>query len=322
MKPRTCLLLILPLAVQSPALGAEAKTVPAGPVSYYKQVRPILQANCQGCHQPAKDRGSYVMTAFDRLLAGGESGDPAIVAKKPDQSHLIEQITPHNGKAKMPEGRPALDSGDIDLIRRWIVEGAADDTPANAKERFDAEHPPIYTRPPVIAAIDYSPDCKLMAVAGFHEVLLCDGQTGKLDARLIGLSERIQSLRFSPDGSHLAVAGGLPCRMGELQIWDVPKRKLVLSKVIGFDTLDGASWSPDGTKVAFGCPDNNVLRDRSQDGRTGFATGFAQRLAARHRLHSRWVAPDFCRPRPDGEVDRSGDAALRGQHHFDHARRS
>ena len=22
-------------------------------VSYYRQVRPILQANCQGCHQPA-----------------------------------------------------------------------------------------------------------------------------------------------------------------------------------------------------------------------------------------------------------------------------
>ncbi|HEY4408323.1 MAG TPA: alpha-amylase family glycosyl hydrolase, partial [Acidimicrobiia bacterium] len=37
---------------------------------YYKQIRPIFQAQCQGCHQPSKAGGGYVMTAFDRLLAG------------------------------------------------------------------------------------------------------------------------------------------------------------------------------------------------------------------------------------------------------------
>ena len=29
---------------------------PAAPVSYYRDVRPIIQANCQGCHQPAKSK--------------------------------------------------------------------------------------------------------------------------------------------------------------------------------------------------------------------------------------------------------------------------
>ena len=47
---------------------------PAVKVSYDKQIRPILQAHCQGCHQPAKAGGAYVMTAFDRMLKGGESG--------------------------------------------------------------------------------------------------------------------------------------------------------------------------------------------------------------------------------------------------------
>jgi WD40 repeat protein/mono/diheme cytochrome c family protein len=258
--------IILAALTQPRSPAAESKPVPAGPVSYYKQVRPIFQAHCQGCHQPAKDKGGYVMTAFDRLLAGGESGETAVVAKKPDESELVKLITPHDGKAKMPEGRPPLDAGEIDVIRRWIGEGADDDTPANAKERFDADHPPIYTRPPVIAAIDYSPDGKLLAVAGFHEVLLCDAETGHLSARLVGLAERVQSVRFSPDGKSLAVAGGLPCRMGELQIWEVAKRKLHLSKVVGFDTLYGVSWSPDGSKVAFGCPDNNV---RAVDAKTG-----------------------------------------------------
>ncbi|HTU89144.1 MAG TPA: cytochrome c, partial [Gemmataceae bacterium] len=31
-------------------------------VSYYKDVRRIFQQHCQGCHQPAKPQGGYVMT--------------------------------------------------------------------------------------------------------------------------------------------------------------------------------------------------------------------------------------------------------------------
>src|SRR4051812_29929934 len=85
------------------AIGAEAagkKIDPVPKVSYDKQIRPIFQAHCQGCHQPAKPGGGYVMTAFDRLLAGGESKEAAIVPKKAGESLLIEQITPHDGKAE------------------------------------------------------------------------------------------------------------------------------------------------------------------------------------------------------------------------------
>src|SRR5947207_910043 len=62
---------------------------PAGAVSYYKEVRPLFQGRCQGCHQPAKAGGAYVMTAFDRLVAGGESKAAAIVPNKPEESYLL-----------------------------------------------------------------------------------------------------------------------------------------------------------------------------------------------------------------------------------------
>ena len=71
-------------------------------VSYYKQIRPIFQAHCQGCHQPAKSGGDYVMTSFARLLKGGESEDAAVVPGKVELSYLIELITPMDGKAEMP----------------------------------------------------------------------------------------------------------------------------------------------------------------------------------------------------------------------------
>jgi len=231
---------------------------PNAPVSYWKQVRPIFQANCQGCHQPSKNKGGYVMTDFARLVAGGDSGDKAIVAGQPAGSALVQAITPKEGEADMPKDKAPLKRDDLALITRWISEGANDDTPKNAVQHIDAEHPPVYHRPPVVTSLDFSPDGKLLAVAGFHEVLLHHADGSGVVARLIGLSERIESVRFSPDGTQLAVAGGLPARMGEVQIWEVAKRKLTLSFPIGYDTVYGVSWSPDGKLVAFGCPDNNV----------------------------------------------------------------
>jgi WD40 repeat protein len=236
-------------------------------VSYDKQIRPMFQAKCQGCHQPAKAGGGYVMTAFDRMVKGGESDDEAIVPGKPADSHLMEQITPgKDGKAQMPQNKPPLSAGEIELITRWIAEGASDDTPRNVQARYDMEHPPEYTRLPVIPALAYSPDGSLLAVAGFHEVLLWKADGSELVGRLVGLSERVESLAFSPDGTKLAVTGGLPARMGEVQVWDVAKRKLALSVPVTYDTVYGVSWSPDGTKIAFGCTDNTV---RAIDAKTG-----------------------------------------------------
>lgn len=254
-------LVVFALLGPSTFAAAPAKTEvfdPNAPVSYWKQIRPIFQASCQGCHQPAKSKGGYVMTDFAKLLAGGDSGDKAIVRGQPDASGLILAITPKNGEADMPKDKPPLPAHEIELITKWVSQGAVDDTPANAVQRIDAAHPPVYLRPPVITSMDFSPDGKLLAVAGFHEVLLHHADGSGIVARLVGLSERIQAVRFSPDGSRLAVAGGLPARMGEVQIWNVEKRALHVSVPVGYDTVYGVSWSPDGKLVAFGCPDNNV----------------------------------------------------------------
>src|SRR5439155_273430 len=184
------------------------------------------------------------MTDFKKLLAGGEKEGVAIEPGHPDKSAVVEMITPENGKAEMPKGKNALADTEIDLIKKWIAQGAADDTPEDAKVVYDAEHPPIYTRPPVISSIDFSPDGQFIAVTGFHEVLLQKADGSGIAARLIGLSERVQSVRFSPDGKWLAVGGGDPARMGEIQVWDVEKRKLALSAPVTFDTVNGVSSSP------------------------------------------------------------------------------
>jgi len=236
-------------------------------VSYYQHIRPVFQAKCHGCHQPAKPEGDYVMTHFERLIQGGESGGKAILPGNAAQSYLVELITPVNGKAEMPRKEEPLSSVEIDLVRRWIDQGAINDTPPNAVPRYDLENPPVYQRPPLITSLDYSPDGRWLAVSGFHEVLLHKADGSGLEKRLIGLSQRIESVRFSPDATKLAVAGGSPGRMGELQIWDVASGELDLSVPVSYDTVYGASWSPDGTLIALGCADNTLRAFRVKDGK-------------------------------------------------------
>ncbi len=262
-------------------LGVAAGDEPVKPVSYYKEIRPILQQHCLGCHQPAKAGGGYVMTLHAELFQAGNSGKPPIAKGKPDQSLLLRQVTPQDGKKPaMPKDGEPLPDFQVKKIRQWIAEGAADDTPASvSKLAFDEDHPPTYELPPVITSLDYSKDGKLLAVAGYHEVLLHKADGSGLVARLIGASERIQSVAFSPDGKTLAVTGGDPGRFGEIQLWDVAKKTLRLSVPMSFDTVNGASWSPDGSKLAFGCDDNTL---RAIDAKTG-------KQVLYQGAHSDWV---------------------------------
>jgi WD40 repeat protein/mono/diheme cytochrome c family protein len=279
---------VLALSLFCSLASADEPAAPAGPsaedVSYWKQVRPIFQVHCQGCHQPAKASGTYVMTSFDALLAGGESGEPAIAPGDPEASYLVAQITPADGQAAMPQEQPPLSEEQRELIARWIAQGAVDDTPESARGRYDAEHPPEYSAAPVVTAIAFSPNAQLLAVSGYHEVLLHDadkilqGQPS-LVGRLIGMSERIESAAFSPDGTRLAVAGGSPGRLGELQLWDVDARELLLAVTASYDTCYGASWSPDGRLVALGCPDNTVRAYEAETGKQVLFNG----------AHNDWV---------------------------------
>jgi WD40 repeat protein/mono/diheme cytochrome c family protein len=270
------------LAALFPAIGlsADPPKPPAGPVSYHKDIRPLLQQHCQGCHQPAKAQGGYVMTSHESLLKAGDGGKPGVVPGKPEASFLLDEIRVVKEKAEMPKGGTPLKPEQYALVERWIKEGAKDDTPMSAKmQAVDDKHPPVYHSPPVITSLAFSPDGQLLAVTGYHEVLLYTADGEKMLDRLVGLSERVQAVAFSPDGKRLAVAGGDPGRFGEIQIWNVDKRKLALSVPVTFDTVYGVSWSPDGEKVAFGCADNTVRAIDPTSGKQVLQMG----------THSDWV---------------------------------
>src|SRR5215207_5900996 len=119
MKVLVCSLLLFPLAAL-PAPAEKDKDDPNAPISYFKKIRQIFQAQCHGCHQPAKAKGGYIMTDFAKLLEGGddakESGMKAVVAGKAEESHLVQQITPKEGQAEMPPKKVPLHETEIALV--------------------------------------------------------------------------------------------------------------------------------------------------------------------------------------------------------------
>ena len=246
------------LFAATPSLSAEDK-----PVSYFHEVRPLFRQNCNGCHRPGKTKGELDLTTFASLNKGGKHG-AAIKPGQPGKSRLIEEVS--GDEPSMPDEGDPLSKEEVALIERWIAQGAHDDTPAGGDiHRLDA--PPIYHALPAISAIAWAPTGDLLAVAGFHEVLLHTGDGAQIVARLLGDSPRLESLAFSADGKLLATAGGAPSEYGEIQIWDVAERKLVRSIKATNDTLYGVSFSPDAGRVAVGCADKTVRVFSVADGK-------------------------------------------------------
>ena len=254
--------MILTLLIASAALQAPPKT---DAPSFEREVRPLFMARCSGCHQPALLKGDLDLTTFASLMAGA-GGESILNTQTPGESALLEAVLPFESLAPdMPPDGPALNAIEIDLLRRWIAAGAPDDT-LDSAPRPSQESPPVYTRAPVLTSIAHSPDGSLIATSGMHETLLYNTNDLSLKQRLVGLSERITSVRFSPDGTFLAVGGGTPGVSGELQLWETETSQLRWSRALTHDTIRGLSFSPDGSLIACGGTDSTLRALRTENG--------------------------------------------------------
>ncbi len=87
-------------------------------VDFVRDIQPIFQASCIGCH------GEKKQAAGLRLDSGKSALAKAIKPGKAVESELYRRIAGLSDQARMPMGGKPLSQTQIELIRRWIDEGA------------------------------------------------------------------------------------------------------------------------------------------------------------------------------------------------------
>jgi len=97
---------------------------PADTVVYFsRDIQPIFNANCSGCHVGG-NQGGLTLDSYAALMQGGDSG-PVVRAGFPDSSILVKRIE-GTIQPRMPLGGQELLPNDIQSIRRWILQGIHD----------------------------------------------------------------------------------------------------------------------------------------------------------------------------------------------------
>jgi WD40 repeat protein len=152
-----------------------------------------------------------------------------------------------------PDNLTLATAGDDGTLRLWSAENGA------AFETLKSRNGPVL-------ALAFAPDGLLISGSADRAVVVWDLRAGwKLD-QVLGagdadspLADRVNAVRFSPNGEWLATGGGEPTRDGEITLWEVAGGKLAHSYTnVHSDAVFSLDFSPDGKYLASGAADKFV----------------------------------------------------------------
>ncbi|MDA1178670.1 MAG: PSD1 and planctomycete cytochrome C domain-containing protein, partial [Planctomycetota bacterium] len=133
----TCLLSALPpwgrpacrLAILGMAMTLLANhSLHSREIDYQRDIQPILSEHCAQCHgvDSGARQAALRLDLREYALKGGESGLPAIVPGKPDNSEIIRRATSSDPDEQMPPphyNKP-LSPEQKEVLNQWIAQGA------------------------------------------------------------------------------------------------------------------------------------------------------------------------------------------------------
>lgn len=249
----------------------------ADDLDYYRDVYPFLKANCISCHNKTTTKADLNMETPELMIKGGESG-PSVIPGNGAESLLVTASL-HTKDMEMPP--PNNKSGAVNLIpeqiatlKQWIDQGAKSSVMverAVVLQAFSASIDPIYS-------VAMTKDGRYVACGRSNHIYVYDMATRQFVAQISDPSEKngaahralVQSLAFSPDGTHLASGS-----FREVKIWKLvdgkpmggaaksslaPASADLLKKIAttGKVVVQSSAMSSDGKQVVTGCDDGSV----------------------------------------------------------------
>ncbi len=101
----------------------------ADEIDYQRDIQPILSERCAHCHgmDEATREGGLRLDSRQSALKGGDSGEPAIVPGRPDESELLRRVTSEDAGELMPppDDHERLSETQVEKLRQWIQQDAA-----------------------------------------------------------------------------------------------------------------------------------------------------------------------------------------------------
>lgn len=257
--------------------------------TYDEHITPLLRDKCFACHNPDKKSGGLILTSYAALMEGGSS--KIVVPGEPDKSPLF-LVTTHKEEPYMPPKGDKLPADKLELIRKWIAEGALENNGSKAvvvnKPKMDIAlssaakgkpdgPPPMPGKLPLdpvvktaranaVTAIASSPWAPLVAVGGQKQVLLYHSDTLEL-LGVLPFPEGVSNvLKFSRNGSLLLAGGGRGAKAGKVVVWSVQTGERIFEVGDEFDSVLAADISADQSQIALGGPSKVVRVYSTKDG--------------------------------------------------------
>ncbi len=277
MRTAVSVCLVLTVAGSAPAADKPAEVRPIkvltlerkDPISYEKDVEPILLNKCSYCHSDNIKEGKLDLGSYESLMKGGKRGSPVLPGKSADS--LLCKLAGKTQKPFMPPKREEpLTPEELALIKLWVDQGAK--APGGARGRGKAvvlQAPPAGVHP--VRGIAVSPDKAFVAASRGNRVDVYTAATGK-HVRTLTDPEL-----YTPDGKPVAAAH--------------------------LSLVESLAWSPDGKLLASGSYQGVTLWDVKTGKPARRLTGFADRVVAlAFSADGKLLATGGGAPTVDGEV--------------------
>lgn len=314
-------LLAMPMGIGSHVRAqekADPSKKPVEKVTYQDHILPIFRAKCGACHSSDQAKGGLVLDSYTGVMQGGSSGE-VVKPTDLDASYLWKLVT-HQEEPAMPPKEPKLPGETLEMIRKWIADGALENSGSKVRVKKPdfslamttistgrpAGEPPmpvglgresltVTPRGNAVTGLAVNPWSPVAAVSGHKQILLYDVR----DSRLIGalpFPEGVPHvLKFSRNGSLLLAGGGRGGQSGRVIVFDVKTGKRVFEVGDEYDTVLAADISADHKLVALGGPRRMVRVFSTADGVQKYEI----------KKHTDWVtALEFS---PDGVLLATGD---------------
>jgi hypothetical protein len=179
-------------------------------VYFETQVLPLLVSNCakSGCHSVADHKEGIVLNNYSNVMATGE-----IEPGRPDHSKIYEAMIKSDPDDKMPPAPASMTNSQINLIYKWIEQGAQNNTCMNTCDTNNVKFAGVIS--PILqnscnGCHSGSSPAGLIDLTSFPSVLAL-AQNGKL----LGSVNHSAGFQPMPKGGNM-----LPdCQIDQIRIW-------------------------------------------------------------------------------------------------------